>query len=541
MSGWNFADVFDVVAAQVPNSPAVIQGDRVLRWNVYVHRSRSLAESLLDAHLPEESTLAIYLRNSPEYLEALAASFYAALPSFNTNYRYTSAEILDLWRDARPGAVVFHLEFAPVIEEILDDLDFVGLWVCVHESGQSPPEWARSFESLVAYDRSLDAVEAVTRSGDDLLLLYTGGTTGRPKGVMWRQDDLFVLLGNAARAGYPDQPDLAFAASRVSEIGRRHLPAAPLMHGAGSLTCLPVLSRGGAIVLLEGPGFDPEELLDVVDRHGVNTLTWVGDAFAKPVLVALEANPSRWSLESLDVITSGGTMFSEAVKEGLLAHAPHLKLVDVFGSSEALSAAKSVRSKDTVGRPQSTTFRPREGVVLIGEDGRSIPPGTGEAGLLGFGGRIPVGYYRDPVATAKAFRVIDGSRYSVPGDYGTVAEDGTVTVLGRGSSCINTGGEKVFPEEVEAALAEDPRVRDSAVVGIPHERFGEQVVALVQLADGEVASEAELIEVVRERLAAYKAPRTVIFVDEVERGPNGKINHSQMRSSALELIAVESV
>ena len=365
------------------------------------------------------------------------------------------------------------------------------------------------------------------------MLLYTGGTTGLPKGVMWRQDDLFVKLGNASNGRYPDVPDLDYARKRVASHGRRHLPAAPLMHGAGCLTCLPVIARGGAIVLLESSSFSAEELLDTVERERVNSVGWVGDAFAKPVLAALEAAPHRWDLSSWSIVTSGGVLFSDEVKGGLIHHVPGLLIADIYGASETLEAARSIVGGDS-GRIPARSFEVGDGVAVLNDEDVEVVPGSGEVGRVAFAGRrLPLGYYRDPAKTAATFQQVNGRRFSMTGDYAVVEKDGRITVLGRGSSCINTGGEKVYPEEVEEVLKRHPSVDDVAILGIPDDRFGEKVVAAVQLAPGAELDVTDLQSHVRHNLAGYKVPRAFVPVDRVVRGPSGKVDQAAVRNMLL--------
>jgi acyl-CoA synthetase (AMP-forming)/AMP-acid ligase II len=357
-------------------------------------------------------------------------------------------------------------------------------------------------------------------SGDDLLLLYTGGTTGMPKGVAWRQEDLFLRLNTENGDAFPEQADLDFLRAKVSRRGRAHLSAGPLMHGAGLLTCFMTLSRGGAISHLRERSFRAEDLLDTVDRDRVATLMWVGDAFARPVLAALDAGRERWDLASLRTIISSGVMFSAEVKQGILRHLPHVSIADVFGSSETMSLGRSVTAH---GEPSKTaTFKAKPTTRVVTETGRDVVPGSGERGLLAIGGRQPVGYYNDPEKTAATFRIIDGKRFVIPGDWATVDADGTITLIGRGSECINTGGEKVFPEEVEIALRRHAAVNDAVVVGLPDPRFGQSIAALVECAPGAAVSAEELTAHVRSLLAAYKAPRREVFTASIPRLPNGK-------------------
>jgi acyl-CoA synthetase (AMP-forming)/AMP-acid ligase II len=527
MPGWNIADVFEVVAATVPASPALIQGGRVLSWRELDDRAGQVAAYLGARGLVRQDKVVQYLRNCPEYLESFAAALKGSLVPVNTNYRYGPEELSYLWRDCDARAVVFAGSFTATIERTRASVPEVLAWLWVDDGSGPCPPWAAAYESAAA-PASSRPEPRWERDGDDIILLYTGGTTGLPKGVIWRQDDLMVSLGNAAGGRYPGQPDLAFARSRIADPGRRHLPAAPLMHGAGCLTCLPVLARGGAAVLLAGPAFRAGELLDTIQRHRVNSVGWVGDAFARPVLAELDAHPGRWDLSSWSVLTSGGVLFSDEVKQGLLRHVPGLLIADVYGSSEAIAAARSV-SRSGVAGPPARSFT-GGGLTVLADDDSPVAPGSGQIGRVAYAGRLPVGYYKDEAKSAATFRTVRGRRYVITGDFATVQADGQVIVLGRGSSCINTGGEKVYPEEVEEVLKRHPSVADAAVLGLPDERFGETVAAAVQLAGGCDLDDEALRAHVRGHLAGYKVPRQVVAVPEVTRGPNGKIDIPRMRA-----------
>ena len=535
MAGWNIADVLEIVAEQIPSEPAAIQGRRTVTWGELDRRAGSIATTLRDRGLRHDSKVALYLRNRPEHVEALIATLKAALVPVNTNYRYAAPELLYLWDNADVEAVVFDAEFRDAVTQLRNELPQVKLWI---ERGGGPaPEWIVPYEHA-ATGPALDPAR-VRRSGDDLILLYTGGTTGMPKGVMWRQDDIFMLLGNAANGRYGPEQDLEYARSRVVKPGRRVLPAAPLMHGAGVFSCVPVLARGGAVVLLENPSFDADELLDTVERERVHSVSWVGDAFAKPVLEALNRRPGERDLSGWKVVTSGGVMFSPEVKASLLEHVPHLLINDVFGASEAITVGSSITTKDGASTA-SGSFVPRADMQVIREDGTPVVPGSGEPGLIAFKGRQPLGYYKDETKTAKTFVVLDGERYSVPGDWALVAEDGSATLLGRGSACINTGGEKVFAEEVEEVLKRHPDVADAVVVGVPDDRFGEAVTAVVQLEGGAIPDPRALERHARTELAGYKIPRRTFFVDKVSRGPNGKADLQGIKELAARLASQEA-
>jgi fatty-acyl-CoA synthase len=351
-----------------------------------------------------------------------------------------------------------------------------------------------------------------------------------PKGVMWRQDDLYQAFSGAVMHD-PPEPGLDAVRARVQGPGPVALPACPLMHGTGQFTSFQAMFLGGSVVLLPSRHFDVEELLDTIQAERVNALAIVGDAFAKPMLQALDDNPGRWDISSLVVVTSSGVMWSETVKQGLLKHHPGMMLVDAFSSSEALGMGQSVSS--AAGTSHTAKFVLGENARVITDDGRDVVPGSGEAGMVAVGGNQPVGYYKDPDKSARTFRVIDGKRYSIPGDYATVEADGTLRLLGRGSVCINTGGEKVYPEEVEEVLKEHPLVRDAVVVGVPDDRFGEAITALVEPKRGATLDETAIVDHVKSRLAGYKAPRRVLTIESIGRAPNGKVDYRRLKDEAM--------
>lgn len=534
MPGWNIADVLDIAAQEVPDNDAVISGDRRISWRLLMERASSLARHLTATGLPRQATVVQYMRNRPEYIESFIGALVGSFAPVNTNFRYGPKELAYLWSDCQAGAVVFAGEFTPTIEKMRDEVPRVASWLWVDDGHGTCPDWATPYEFAATGSEAPD-VDLWPRDGDDLVLIYTGGTTGLPKGVMWRQDDLFVQLLNAANGRYPDVPDTELARSRVSRHGRRHLPAAPLMHGAGCLTCIPFLARGGAIVLLEEASFRPAELLDAVEREGVYSVGWVGDAFARPVLDALNAEPARWALDSWKVITSGGVLFSDSVKRGLLKHLPGLTIADVYGSTEAITAARSVTQAGSHGSQKS--FEVGKNVVVLDDHDQPVVPGSRVIGRFAYTGRMPVGYFRDDAKTAATFQMIGGVRHSFTGDYAVVESDGRISILGRGSGCINTGGEKVYPEEVEEVLKRDEAVADVAVLGVPDERFGERIVAAVQVAPGHILQAGRLTDLVRAELAPYKTPRQYVAVPMIARGPSGKIDVDALRPVVLKEMA----
>lgn len=536
MTDWNFADLWEAIADAQPARPAVIRGEHTLTWREWEERSDAVAARLLDAGLEPGARVAQYLTNSAEYLEALFASFKAALAPVNTNYRYVADELAYLWLDAGVEAVIFHGSFAANIEEILDRVPGVRLWLWVDDGADACPAWAEPYEATASSGRRR-ANDAPTRSGDDLYLLYTGGTTGMPKGVMWRQDDLLCVLNRTSAVKYPEAEGVACVARLLADAGDerpRGVPAAPLMHGTAAFSAFGILDSGGAVVLPVDPRFDPASLLDLIEERRVTDVSIVGDAFARPLLDALDAEPERWDVSSLRVMLSSGVMWSSPVKEGLLRHAPDLLCVDTLGSSEAVGLARSISSKR--GTARTAGFKLGPDAQVIRDDGTPVEPGSGEVGLVAIAGRAPIGYFNDPVKSASTFREMGGRRWTTPGDHATVDADGIVTLLGRGSGCINTGGEKVFPEEVEEALKIHPAVHDAVVTGAPHERFGQQVVAFVELEAGTDDSPDTLIEHVRGRLASYKVPRRLEVIASIDRAVNGKVDQARWRAEAERLV-----
>jgi acyl-CoA synthetase (AMP-forming)/AMP-acid ligase II len=531
VSDWNFAAVWDGIAAIVPDRDAVVCGDHRSTWADFASRASRLAVHLeAAAGLQPGDRVAIDVTNRPEYLEAFYAALKLGCVPVNVNFRYTADELAYLLENSDARALVHAAAFAETAQQAAARI-VASARPLLLEVGEP-------------YEQALGAAALAPRStprppsGDDLIFLYTGGTTGMPKGVMWRNDDLYVALWASSHPGAPEPPD-PFAAARAGKRASTLLPAAPLMHGTGLFATIAALAGGGTVVLVDRPGLDPELVWDAVARERVQTLTIVGDVFARPLLDALRADPDRWDLSSLRAITSSGVLFSPDVKRGLLDRLPGVTIVDALGASEGLGPRQAARADDSTISAARFSVDDRIRVV-DDETGRDVVPGSGDIGLLAMGGRIPVGYFKDPEKTAATFRTLDGARYSIPGDYATVELDGTVRLLGRGSACINTGGEKVYPEEVETALREHPSVFDCVVLGVPDERFGERVVALVQVTDGGDFDESELIAWCHARMAGYKVPRRVLHVDSLARSAAGKANHRELRDRALRLFADEA-
>jgi acyl-CoA synthetase (AMP-forming)/AMP-acid ligase II len=533
MPGWNFADVWEVIAEQIPEAPGLVHGDRRITWSELDRRANGVAAALLNGGAVEQDKVAQYLYNAPEYIESMFASFKAGLVPINTNYRYQDDELVYLWDNADCVAVVFHGAFTSTIERIRDRVPRIATWLWVDDGDGLCPEWASPYEEAANSHDDQRVWAPWGRSGDQILMTYTGGTTGMPKGVMWRQDDLFRNLVTQINPLYRDaEADPEMVRDQVKAPGMVGMPACPLMHGTGLYTQMIILSLGGSSVTLTSRRLDIEEMFDTIERERVNQIAIVGDSFGKPMVRALDEHPHRWDLASLFLVASSGVMWSEANKQALLKHQPNLILIDVFSSSEALGMGQSVSS----GASASTTasFQLGENTIVITDDGRRVEPGSGEIGRVAVGGFQPIGYYKDPEKTAATFIEFEGKRYSCPGDYAMVEADGQLTLLGRGSVVINTGGEKVFPEEVEEVLKTHPAVRDAVAVGVPDEKFGEVVAAVVEPADDEDLPVDQLIAHVRTKLANYKAPKYVFPVQTIGRAPNGKVDYKALKAYAAD-------
>ncbi len=538
MTDWNYGDLLEAVAARVPDRPCQIHGPRTLSWADTDRRANALAADLIGSGLGHQSKVAAYLYNGPEYLETYIATFKAGMVPVNTNFRYGAEEIRYLFDNADAEAVVFHAAFTELIDVVRAQLGKVRRWYVVADETGSGPDWAISYDTVVAADPGR-VVPPWGRHGDDLLLLYTGGTTGMPKGVMWRQDDLFNVLGAGGQAllGIPPVSDVAELGQRLdpAEPGFVMLVACPLMHGTGQFSALITLALGGCVVSLPSRRFDVAELWSEVERTRANSVVIVGQAFAGPMLDQLDAAPDRYELASVRLISSSGVMWSQDNKQGLLRHMPQAVLFDSYGSSEAVGLGGSVSAGGESAATAKFALGPS--CAVFTDDGRRVEPGSGEQGVVAISGFIPLGYYKDEAKSAQTFRTFEGHRWSVPGDWAEVNADGSLHLLGRGSVCINTGGEKVFPEEVEEALKTHPTVRDAVAVGVPDARFGEAICAVVEAEPGSVPQLSELSDHVRGALAAYKAPRRLVVVDTIGRAPNGKVDYRRLAALAIDRLA----
>lgn len=539
----NWATLWEAIARALPDHVAVVIGDTEIRWRELDDRAARLAAALSAGGVGHGSQVAQLMFNCPEYLESAFAAFKVRASTVNVNYRYRAPEIVHVLADSAAAALVFHGSFAEVVDEARRSLPELRLLVQVDDGSGAPLlAGALAYETLIARN---DPLAPMARSGEDELLLYTGGTTGLPKGVVWRHVDLFGALAFTGYASIGIQ--LPGSADEVGRIAAElaaagsspvNMTAPPLMHGTALFLAMSTFVLGGTVVLLASRRFDAAELLRLVQRERVTQLSIVGDAFARPIVAELEQaerDGRPYDLTSLSRIVSTGATLSSSLKRALMARAPAATVLDMIGASEGGPFALAVTppghdpiaTAKFVATPTTAVFDP--------DTWERIEHGSGRAGVLASCGPMPSGYYNDPVKSAATFRVIDGVRYSVPGDFARVDADGTVHLLGRGSVCINTGGEKIYPEEVEVAARSHEAIEDCIAVGVPDERFGEVVALVASLvpgrsADGDTA--AAVIEHVRNRIATFKAPRHVVFVDEFVRSPSGKADYRWARDLA---------
>jgi len=508
---WNFGDLLDATATVVPGDrPALIQGNRVISWRDFDARTNRLARAMITSGLNPGDRVAILARNIPEYIEIAAATFKARLSWVNLNYRYTASEIEYVLADCGARAIFFQTEFVPVLEPVRAALDAIILAVEIGAGG--------AYEALAGQGDG--APLGIARSADDGYLLYTGGTTGKPKGVMWRAGD--------ARAVQLEAPTIKtrvrtmadhIAMVAANPAPGRVVPACPLMHGAGTNSSLAELIGGGTVILLPNPRFDAAELWEECARLHASRVLIVGDVFARPMVAALRGNPGRWDLSALRVISSAGLMWSKEAKSALVEAIPQVTLIDILGASEASGFGYAITTADHA--TPTGFFEPGRATVIIDvETDRVLADDEVGEGWLARRPPFAAGYYGDPAKTAATFRTIGDGTYAIPGDMAAREADGRLRLIGRGNMVINTGGEKVFAEEVEESLKRAPGVEDAIVVGVPDPAWGRIIVALVTSAgdfDEPAARAAMLAE-----LAAYKLPKRIVLLDELPRHPSGK-------------------
>ena len=536
----DFASVWEMIADLVPENDALICGEEIVSWKEYDSRSSKIASALTKAGLRANSKAGLYLNNSNEYLIGQNAIFKIGGIPINVNYRYVEEELIYLLENSDAEAVFYHACYSSRINEIAKSLPNIKAWIEVSDGTES------KFSKSLKYEDLLDQhseMERIHRDPETIYMLYTGGTTGMPKGVMYKQGEFLVYLFRTLKAmGYDVPEDLSDLESRIQSAKLnntfiRSVVGCPLMHGTGMWlgAFLPLL-LGGTVITTSNLGFDSDQLWDQVETKKATNIVIVGDAFAKPMLDALnraKSSGNQYDISSVQVIISSGVMWSAEVKQGLLEH-HDMQLMDTMGSTEG-GMGSSITTRDNP--PATAKFALNPGVIVLADDGEILEPGSKKIGLIGTSGLVPVGYYKDEKKSAETFKEVNGVRYSFPGDYAKLEADGTITLLGRGSNCINSAGEKIYPEEVEEALKKDDSVFDCLVVGMPDKKFGQKIVAVVSTVDNKQVNETELIENTRAKIAGYKLPKTILFTDEVQRAPNGKANYKWAKTFAEEQLS----
>jgi acyl-CoA synthetase (AMP-forming)/AMP-acid ligase II len=537
----HLATMLEHIADRIPNRTALVHDGVRRSWRDYDDRAGSLAAALLSLGVKPNAKVALLMRNCPEYSESLlAASKIRAVP-VNVNYRYRDDELAYLLDDADAEIVIHHAEFRDHLDRILPRLPLIRRCIQVGE----PPEPAGPVVGYEQFIGQFRPARRIGRAGSDLWMVYTGGTTGLPKGVMF---DMSVFMSAAMKVGYPTfglpHPDeapsveAALDAAIDGAIFPVAVSASPLMHGTALfLGALAPLLAGGTAVTLTSRSYDPTAVLRVAAAERATLIALVGDVFAIGLIEALDSlPPGALDLSALRFIYSSGAMFTADVKRALLDRlGPGTQIVDVVGATEGFFGSTVTRRGET---SSSGSFAPGPTTKVFAEDGREVRPGSGEAGLLATAGiNFARGYYKDPRKSAVTFRMVNGIQYSVPGDWARVEADGTITLLGRGNQSINTGGEKVFPEEVETVMRRLPAVTDCLVVGVPDERFGQSVAAVVSLTPGATFTADDAIAHVKKHLAGYKAPKHVFIVGEVPRMPSGKADYPATTRLANERLA----
>ncbi|MEQ8716787.1 MAG: AMP-binding protein [Acidimicrobiales bacterium] len=539
-----YADIWEALADTIGDAPAVTHGARELTWSRWENRSARLAAFLAANGVGRDDRVALYLHNSPEYLEAHFACFKSRSVPVNVNFRYRPDELAHVLLDADARAVVYDATLAPVVADVVERVPGIRALIEVDTLGE--PTASASVGGAVAYEEALTADPAprIGRDRDDLYMIYTGGTTGVPKGVVYSMGSFTDWLGGVAAMTLGVTPfdsvdDVVSAVSAV-EPDRipRSLPVCPLMHGTGIwLGAVVPLTCGGVVHLLRSHSFEAAEAWRVVAEKGANRIVLVGDSFARPLLRELAAARERgepYDTTSLAAVISSGAMLSAEVSRDFIEAVPGLVVLDVLGASEggigsAVAAAGAPR--------RAGEFTPLEGTRVFDDTDTPLEPGSDQIGWVGRSGPdVPLRYHNDPEKSARTFRTIDGVRYAFAGDLATVGADGSITLLGRGSNVINTGGEKVFAEEVEETLKSHPAVDDALVVGMADDRFGETVAAVLARSPtaGAAMSDDELVTLatshVHGRLAGFKTPRRVLVVDRVPRAANGKADYATVRA-----------
>ena len=524
---FNLADLFESVVDVVPESLAMVAGDRRLTYAELDERANRLAHCLSAAGVAPGDRVGLQLVNGTEYIEGMLACFKIRAVPVNVNYRYVAAELRYLYADAGLVGLVVHERFIEDAAKAVDAMAERRITLLVVEPAAGLPrsddtkEWDDYDDALEASNGSRDFP---ARSADDLYCVYTGGTTGMPKGVLWRHEDIFfAAMGGGDPLSLGDKiTEAGQLPGRVLNPGIVALAIPPFMHASGHWLAFTNMFGGGTVVTLPHGKFDPAEVWRLVEAERVNAVVLVGDAMARPLLDALAEVESRRDLSSLMAIGSGGALLSASTKRRIADLLPGRIVADLFGSSETGQVGGEQPADDPFGAPR---LRVNDVTNVLDESLQPVTPGSEVVGRLARAGHVPIGYLGDPVKSAATFVEVDGRRWSLPGDMATVDGDGVIVLLGRGSLSINTGGEKVYPDEVEAVLKGHPDIVDAVVVGVPDERYGQQVCAVVQFRDGRIVEPATLQAFCRDLLTGYKIPRRILAVDSVVRSPSGKADY----------------
>ena len=528
---YNIADLIESVADAVPDRVALVCGERRLSYAALDERASRLAHFLASQGVGPGDQIGLYLQNGTEYMEAMLAAFKLRAVPANINFRYMAEELRYLCRDAKLKALFFDRAASTRVADAVSGLPGLDVFVVVEDGSEAKASLANATEFEAALAASSPKRDFAERSDDDLYVIYTGGTTGMPKGVMWRHEDAFhacLMAGNPMGPPPARPEEVAERAKAKASIAM--MTAAPLIHGAAQLGTLIAMLQGYKAVL--APRFDPHLVWQIIEREKVMTLSLVGDAMARPLAEALAEDPSRYDTSSLLIVGSAGAILSQGVKDQLKALLPKLVLLDNYGASEIGSQGMDAGG---VTKEGGIRFRMNERMVIFDEELQPIAPGSGRVGRIALKGHIPLGYLGDPEKTAKTFLHVDGVRFVIPGDLARPESDGTVTLFGRGSGCINSGGEKIFPEEVEGALKQHPDVFDAIVVGVPDARWGERVTALVQPRAGAATPKLDvLVAHCKTLIAGFKAPRALHLIKEMKRSPAGKADYPWAKALAIE-------
>jgi acyl-CoA synthetase (AMP-forming)/AMP-acid ligase II len=521
---FNLADLFEAAADAFGDREYLVAEGRRLTYGETEARANRLAHHLAAQGVGPGDHVGIYALNSAEWVETAWAVFKLRAVWININYRYVEDELRYLFSNADLKALVHQRQFAPRVATLLPELPTLRHVVVIDDGSEEPHPVADAVDFEAALAGRSPERDFAPRSGDDLYVLYTGGTTGLPKGVVWPHRNVFYALGggiDAMTGTRVARPEEMVEKGRAMGGQISFLPVAPLMHGATQWAVMGQSFVGNRIVLVAR--FDPQEVWRLVDREKVNMLMITGDAMGRPLIEALDEPGPSYDLSSLIGITSTAALFSPSVKDQFFEHFPDLLMSDAIGSSEGGNNGISWIKPGGTTMKSGPTVTSMSGTVVFDDQMELVKPGSGVIGKIARFGDIPVGYYNDPVKTAEVFVTVDGTRYVMPGDFATVETDGSITLLGRGSICINSGGEKIFPEEVEAVVRSHPDVMDAIVVGAPDERWGQRVAAIVEARPGHLSPTLEAVqEYCRNHVAGYKIPRQLHLVDKIERAPSGK-------------------